>query len=70
MIDADPSDAARLLEISSDALEAAAQCIGNACKVFFILGDGHNNSNARNFTYLASTSMCDFNAIPQPAQLR
>ena len=30
------------------------------------LGVGVNNSNARNFTYLASTGMRDFHAIPRP----
>ena len=32
----------------------------------FVLGVGVNNSNARNFTYLASTGMTQFHAIPRP----
>jgi hypothetical protein len=32
----------------------------------FTLGVGVNNANARNFTYLASTGMVQFHAIPRP----
>jgi hypothetical protein len=32
----------------------------------FTLGVGVNNANARNFTYLASTGMEQFHAIPRP----
>jgi DNA-binding MurR/RpiR family transcriptional regulator len=32
----------------------------------FTLGVGVNNANARNFTYLASTGMVEFHAIPRP----
>ncbi len=32
----------------------------------FTLGVGVMNANARNFTYLASTGMTDFHAIPRP----
>ncbi len=51
--------------ISPDALAAAAQDIWNAHSVY-TLGVGVNNSNARNFTYLASTGMVDFHTIPRP----
>jgi DNA-binding MurR/RpiR family transcriptional regulator len=46
-------------------LEAAAQDIWN-CRQIFTLGVGVNNANARNFTYLASTGMKQFHAIPRP----
>ena len=45
-------------------LKAAADAIWNARKVY-TLGVGVMNANARNFTYLASTGMTDFVAIPQ-----
>ncbi len=51
--------------ISADQLEAAAEAIWNSRNVF-TLGVGVNNSNARNFTYLASTGMVQFHAIPRP----
>ncbi len=51
--------------ISHDALKAAAEAIWNSRNVF-TLGVGVNNSNARNFTYLASTGMVQFHAIPRP----
>ena len=50
--------------ISAEALKAAAEAIWNSRNVF-VLGVGVNNSNARNFTYLASTGMKDFHAIPR-----
>ncbi|MEL6608888.1 MAG: MurR/RpiR family transcriptional regulator [Pseudomonadota bacterium] len=50
--------------ISADQLTAAANDIWNARNVF-VLGVGINNANARNFTYLASTGMVAFHAIPR-----
>lgn len=49
--------------ISADALTAAATAIWGARQVF-TLGLGVNNANARLFTYLASTGMRRFHAIP------
>ncbi len=46
-------------------LKTAADTIWN-CRQVFTLGVGVNNSNARNFTYLASTGMTQFHAIPRP----
>ncbi len=51
--------------ISADDLKAAAEAIWGSSNVF-TLGVGVNNSNARNFTYLASTGMVRFQAIPKP----
>ena len=51
--------------ISTEDLKAAAEAIWNARRVF-TLGVGVNNSVARNFTYLASTGMTEFHAIPRP----
>ncbi|QAX28717.1 MurR/RpiR family transcriptional regulator [Leisingera sp. NJS204] len=51
--------------IDANALEAAAHAIWNSRQVF-TLGVGVNNANARNFTYLASTGMKQFHAIPRP----
>lgn len=51
--------------ISAEDLKAAAEDIWNSRSVF-TLGVGVNNSNARNFTYLASTGMTRFTAIPRP----
>ncbi|MEM1301195.1 MAG: MurR/RpiR family transcriptional regulator [Pseudomonadota bacterium] len=50
--------------ISADQLQAAARDIWDARNVF-VLGVGINNANARNFTYLASTGMTAFHAIPR-----
>lgn len=50
--------------ISTDDLKRAAETIWNARDVY-TLGVGVNNSNARNFTYLASTGMVRFHAIPK-----
>ena len=50
--------------ISADALTAAAKAIWTSRNVF-TLGVGVNNANARNFTYLASTGMVQFHAIPR-----
>ena len=51
--------------ITEKDLKAAADTIWN-CRQVFTLGVGVNNSNARNFTYLASTGMTQFHAIPRP----
>ena len=51
--------------ISTEDLKAAAEAIWGARRVF-TLGVGVNNSVARNFTYLASTGMTEFHAIPRP----
>lgn len=56
---------ATFADISTDALKSAADAIWNARRVF-TLGVGVNNSVARNFTYLASTGMTEFHAIPRP----
>ena len=50
--------------ISSEALKVAAEAIWNTRQVF-VMGVGVNNSNARNFTYLASTGMTRFHTIPR-----
>ena len=52
-------------DISTQSLKAAAEAIWAARRVF-TLGVGVNNSVARNFTYLASTGMTEFHAIPRP----
>lgn len=51
--------------ISAESLKDAAETIWNSRQVL-TLGVGVNNSNARNFTYLASTGMKRFHAIPRP----
>ncbi|MDU8927217.1 MurR/RpiR family transcriptional regulator [Alisedimentitalea sp. MJ-SS2] len=51
--------------ITAEELKAAAETIWGSRNVY-VLGVGVNNSNARNFTYLASTGMKDFHAIPRP----
>ena len=51
--------------ISAGQMQAAAEAIWTSRNVL-TLGVGVNNSNARNFTYLASTGMVDFHAIPRP----
>ncbi len=51
--------------VDTDQLEAAAHAIWNSRNVY-VLGVGINNSNARNFTYLASTGMVQIHAIPRP----
>ncbi|TMV07566.1 MurR/RpiR family transcriptional regulator [Ruegeria sediminis] len=51
--------------ISAERLQSAAHVIWNSRQVF-TLGVGVNNANARNFTYLASTGMKQFHAIPRP----
>ncbi|MEO0484789.1 MAG: MurR/RpiR family transcriptional regulator [Pseudomonadota bacterium] len=50
--------------ITADQLQAAANAIWNS-RYVFVLGVGINNANARNFTYLASTGMTQFQTIPQ-----
>lgn len=50
--------------ISAEALKDAANDIWTSRNVF-VLGVGINNANARNFTYLASTGMVQFHAIPR-----
>lgn len=50
--------------ISLDQLIEAGEVIWNSRNVY-TLGVGINNVNARNFTYLASTGMVQFHAIPQ-----
>ncbi|MDD9978401.1 MAG: MurR/RpiR family transcriptional regulator [Boseongicola sp.] len=52
-------------EISTERLVSAARAVWN-CRQVFTLGVGVNNANARNFTYLASTGMVQFHAIPRP----
>jgi len=51
--------------IPAEKMKAAAEAIWSARRVF-TLGVGVNNSVARNFTYLASTGMTEFHAIPRP----
>ncbi|MEO1139264.1 MAG: MurR/RpiR family transcriptional regulator [Pseudomonadota bacterium] len=51
--------------ISAEQLKVAAEAIWN-CRQVFTLGVGVNNANVRNFTYLASTGMTRFHAIPRP----
>ncbi len=51
--------------ISTEDMKVAAEAIWDARRVF-TLGVGVNNSVARNFTYLASTGMTEFHAIPRP----
>lgn len=50
--------------ISAADLSAAADTIWAARQVF-TLGVGVNSANAQNFTYLATTGMVDFHAIPR-----
>ncbi|WP_343079158.1 MurR/RpiR family transcriptional regulator [Ostreiculturibacter nitratireducens] len=50
--------------IDQAALKSAAEAIW-ASRSVYTLGVGVNNANARNFTYLASTGMVEFHAIPQ-----
>ncbi len=50
--------------IGESDLKQAAEAVWGARNVF-VLGVGVNNANARNFTYLASTGMVAFHAIPR-----
>ncbi|WP_299405769.1 MurR/RpiR family transcriptional regulator [uncultured Roseobacter sp.] len=52
-------------QITAEQLKTAAEAIWNSRNVY-TLGVGVNNANARNFTYLASTGMTQFHAIPRP----
>lgn len=54
--------------ISATEIQTAAEAIWGSRQVF-TLGVGVNNANARNFTYLASTGMVQFHAIPQPGSV-
>ena len=54
--------------ISTEALTNAAKAIW-ASRYVYTMGVGVNNSNARNFTYLASTGMVQFHAIPRPGSV-
>ncbi len=56
---------ATFANISAIDLKAAAEVIW-ASRNVYTLGVGVNNANARNFTYLASTGMKEFHAIPRP----
>jgi len=51
--------------IDEATLSSAAKAIWKSRQIF-TLGVGVNNSNAQNFTYLASTGMVQFLAIPRP----
>ena len=51
--------------IRAEDLKAAAEVIW-ASRQVYTLGVGVNTANARNFTYLASTGMQQFHAIPRP----
>ncbi|MCE8546625.1 MurR/RpiR family transcriptional regulator [Ruegeria pomeroyi] len=51
--------------IDAERLKTAAEAIW-ASRQVFTLGVGVNSANARAFTYLASTGMTDFHAIPRP----
>ena len=50
--------------IPTEDLQAAAETIWSSRRVY-TLGVGVQNANARNFTYLASTGMVQFHAIPR-----
>lgn len=54
--------------IDAQMLKAAADTIWTSRQTF-VLGVGVNNANARNFTYLASTGMVQFHAIPRPGSV-
>jgi len=51
--------------IDEQQLSAAAKTIWKSRQTFS-LGVGVNSANAQNFTYLASTGMVNFHAIPKP----
>ena len=51
-------------DISAQQLEESATTIWNARRVY-TMGVGVNHANASNFTYLASTGMTEFYAIPK-----
>ena len=52
-------------QIDAEALTRAADAIWQSRQVF-TLGVGIHHANAQNFTYLASTGMVEFHAIPRP----
>ncbi len=54
--------------IDATELKKAAKTILGSRQVF-TLGVGVNNSNANNFTYLASTGLVQFHAIPKPGSV-
>jgi len=54
--------------IDASELQRAASVIWNSRQTF-TLGVGVNSSNAQNFTYLASTGMVQFHAIPKPGSV-
>jgi hypothetical protein len=61
--------AIRNIEETFAGIDAAAEARGRGdlgLAQVFTLGVGVNNANARNFTYLASTGMVQFHAIPRP----
>lgn len=51
-------------DIGEDRLKSAAEAIWSSRQTF-TLGVGVNSANAQNFTYLASTGMVQFHAIPR-----
>ncbi|MGI9352444.1 MAG: MurR/RpiR family transcriptional regulator [Rhizobiaceae bacterium] len=54
--------------IDENSLKRAAETIWNSRQTF-TLGVGVNSANAQNFTYLASTGMVQFHAIPKPGSV-
>ena len=54
--------------IDENSLKKAAETIWNSRQTF-TLGVGVNSANAQNFTYLASTGMVQFHAIPKPGSV-
>ncbi|MEM9270115.1 MAG: MurR/RpiR family transcriptional regulator, partial [Pseudomonadota bacterium] len=55
-------------QISAQDFQSAAEAIWAARNVY-TLGVGVNTANAQNFTYLASTGMVQFHAIPKPGSV-
>lgn len=55
---------ATFADISEETLKSAAEVIWSSRRTF-TLGVGVNSANAQNFTYLASTGMMEFFAIPK-----
>ena len=55
-------------QISAQDFQRAAEAIWAARNVY-TLGVGVNTANAQNFTYLASTGMVQFHAIPKPGSV-
>ena len=50
--------------IDAEQMKAAAEAIWDSRNIY-VLGVGVNSANAQNFTYLASTGMVQFHAIPK-----